>query len=56
MFGSESHEPGQNIPIDLLGARLARDNKISMCIMDGKDPSVMKKIVNGELLGGTLIH
>ncbi|MFH1546869.1 MAG: hypothetical protein ABIC57_00100 [bacterium] len=56
MFEENGHKPGQNVPVDLLGARLARDNKISLCLMDGRDPSVIKNIVEEKKFDCTNIH
>ncbi len=56
MFEGDGHKPGQNVPVDILGARLAKDNRVSLCLMDGRDPSIIKKIVAGEKVECTTIH
>lgn len=55
MFGQD-HKPGQSLPVDVLGAKLAKDNGVSLCLTSGLDPSVMKSIVSGEDVDCTLIH
>jgi uridylate kinase len=56
MFEVDSHKPGLNVPVDILGAKLAKDNGITLCFMDGRDPSVITNIVSGEEIKCTTIH
>lgn len=56
MFTDENHKPGANVPVDILGAKLAKDNSISLLLTKGTDPSIISKIVEGEEIEGTLLH
>jgi uridylate kinase len=55
MFG-ETHEPGQHVPVDVLGAKLAKDNDISLFLTEGSDPTIINEIITGKKIEGTLIH
>ena len=50
------HKPGQHVPVDMLAAKLASENKISCTFMDGREPTVITKVLDGRELKSTLVH
>lgn len=48
-----SHTPGKHTPVDLFAARFARDNKISMGILNGKESGMLGRIITQQGLAGT---
>ena len=55
-FDNVVHKPGQHVPVDLMAAKLAHENEISLTFTDGRDPSVMTKVLDGREIEGTRIH
>lgn len=58
MFGGDGikHDPGAHMPIDLLGAKLARDSKVSCVFTDGEDVENLKNILLSKKVKGTYLH
>lgn len=60
MFGSSMeglvHKPSAHIPIDLLAAQLADENKVSCTLTNGEDPAVLVDIWKEKKIDGTLMH
>jgi uridylate kinase len=50
------HAPSAHIPIDLPGAKLARDTKVSCQFADGEDIANFRKILLGKEIEGTFLH
>jgi uridylate kinase len=58
IFASEGikHKPGLHIPIDLLGAKFARDKKVACMFTDGSDIENLRKILLEKEIEGTYLH
>lgn len=58
MFGSEGigHSPGAHMPIDLLGAKLARESRVSCTFADGHEIQNFRNILIGKEIPGTYLH
>ncbi len=50
------HRPGNHLPVDAMAAVLGRDNAITVNFASGKDPEVLKAILEGNSVKGTVIH
>jgi len=50
------HTPGGHIPVDLLAARLALENKIGCFLTDGREAGKISDILEEKEIPGTFIH
>jgi uridylate kinase len=50
------HEPSAHIPIDLKGAKLAKDKKVSCVFADGRNLDNFRNILLGKEITGTFLH
>lgn len=48
--------PGAHFPFDIMAARMAKENKISCYMVDGRDLSNLEKVLNNSEFTGTLIN
>lgn len=55
-FENPEHRPGAHIPVDLLAAKLAKENGISCMLTDGRDPKILGELLEGQECEGTFIH
>ncbi|MEA3357693.1 MAG: hypothetical protein U9Q67_04655 [Patescibacteria group bacterium] len=50
------HDPGQHIPVDLLAARLASENNVSVHVVKGDNSDILEDIFADKPVKGSFIH
>ncbi len=49
------HGAGPSNVFDRLGAQIARDSHIDICIVDGRDLDEMRSAIEGKAIKGTVV-